>query len=171
MDNCYINYTKYLLKHKFYVTIECFKICLFWRGLKHDISKFLPSEFIPYARFFYGPGKKERDKIRDKTGYYKPHDTGDVKFDYAWLNHIRRNDHHWQFFIMPKDANVGGFKAYEMPINAIFEMMCDWIGASKAQGAGKVSEWWKANNHKFILGEKTRVFLEYHVENGFLKNK
>ncbi|HUS49741.1 MAG TPA: DUF5662 family protein [Candidatus Paceibacterota bacterium] len=171
MKNCYIEYSKYLLKHKFYVTLECFKIGLFWRGLKHDMSKFLPSEFIPYARFFYGQGKKERDKIRNKTGYYKPHDTGDEKFDYAWLHHVRNNDHHWQFYCMPKDADVGGIKIYEMPKNAVFEMMCDWIGASKAQKAGSVTNWYKQNGKKLILDEKARIIIETEVQYGMLKNR
>jgi len=50
----YLKYLKYILKHKWYVMIECFKNGLIWRGLMHDLSKFLPSEFIPYANFFYG---------------------------------------------------------------------------------------------------------------------
>lgn len=49
----------------------------------HDISKFRPSEFIPYAKFFYNSDGSKR-QIRDKTGYYRSDDTGDSKFDFAW---------------------------------------------------------------------------------------
>src|SRR3972149_1962592 len=90
----------YLLRHKWYVMIECFKVGLFWRGIRHDISKFLPDEFIPYANFFY----KKADKMkRDGTGYYKPTDTGDKAFDFAWLLHQKRNRHHWQWYLLPED--------------------------------------------------------------------
>ena len=50
----YYKYLQYVIKHKYYVMIECFKVGLYWRGLVHDMSKFRPSEFIPYARYFYG---------------------------------------------------------------------------------------------------------------------
>jgi len=50
----YILYLKYIIRHKWYVGIECFKMGVYWRGITHDLSKFLPSEFIPYAKYFYG---------------------------------------------------------------------------------------------------------------------
>lgn len=55
--SCKIKYLGYLLRHKWYVGIECFKRGLYWRGIKHDWSKFLPSEFVPYANYFYGQPK------------------------------------------------------------------------------------------------------------------
>jgi len=85
MNMVYIQYLDYLLRHKWYVTLECFREGLYWQGLTHDLSKFLPSEFIPYANYFYGKGKVK--KVRDETGYYKPTDTGDKEFDFAWLLH------------------------------------------------------------------------------------
>ena len=71
-----LTYLSYLLRHKWFVFIECCKQGIFWRGLVHDCSKFLPDEFFPYA--FH-----DWEKERDETGYYKPTDTGDLKFDYA----------------------------------------------------------------------------------------
>ena len=43
------NLFKHLLMiniHKFYVCLYCFKAGIFWRGIKHDISKFHPIEFF-----------------------------------------------------------------------------------------------------------------------------
>jgi len=101
----YIKYLNYVLRHKWFVSLECFKRGIIWRGILHDLSKFLPSEFIPYARFFYEPdGASRQNKIRDKTGYYKPTDSGDEKFDKAWLAHIHRNAHHWQHHILFYDT-------------------------------------------------------------------
>jgi ribosomal protein L28 len=52
-------------------------------------------------------------------------------------------------------------------------MLCDWIGAGKAQG--KVSpkddylyetrRWWKANNHKMQLHPNTREYFIKLLEN------
>jgi len=63
----YFEYLIYVLRHKWYVFIECCRVGIIWSGLTHDLSKFLPDEFIPYANYFYGNNKKKRDK----TGYYK----------------------------------------------------------------------------------------------------
>ncbi len=79
--------------------IECFRAGLYWRGIIHDMSKFLPSEFFPYANHFYGGIQTGRNG----TGYYKPTNTGDAQFDWAWLLHQKRNSHHWQFYLLPED--------------------------------------------------------------------
>ena len=58
----YWKYLKAVLKHKWFVFIECRKLGIPWLGVIHDLSKFLPSEFIPYARYFYGPYPKEQHR-------------------------------------------------------------------------------------------------------------
>ena len=50
----YIKYLLYVIQHKYYVFIECWKDGLYWHGITHDLSKFMPSEFFPYARWIYG---------------------------------------------------------------------------------------------------------------------
>ena len=153
--NKYLKYLSYVLRHKWFVMTECFKVKLFWQGITHDLSKFLPDEFIPYANFFYGKKKV----IRDKTGYYKPTDTGDKAFDFAWLLHQKRNPHHWQWWILPEDE--GEIKLLEMPYKCLLEMICDWRGAGKAQGYGdNTKEWYLENKNKMQLGDETRKQIE-----------
>jgi hypothetical protein len=154
----YFRYLRYVLKHKIWVAYYCFKQKLFWRGIVHDLSKFFLSEFIPYANHFYG-SKDGIKKGRDKTGYYKSTDTGDREFDFAWLLHQKRNDHHWQWWILPEDE--GGFKTMPMSIPAIKEMVCDWRGAGRAQGYGdNTIEWYEKNKDKMIFHPKTKKYLE-----------
>lgn len=43
-----------LLVHKWFVFLECCRLGIPLLGLLHDWTKFLPSEFVPYARWFYG---------------------------------------------------------------------------------------------------------------------
>ena len=156
--NKYLKYFKYVLTHKYFVMIECFKHGLYWRGIKHDWHKFLPSEYIPYAEHFYGEfGIK--NSTRDKTGYYKPTDTGDVKFDHAWFLHQKRADHHWQYWILPEDEQ--GHKILKMSSSAITEMICDWYGASRAQGSkSTVQDWYTVNGHKLQLHQESRIEIE-----------
>ena len=156
----YAKYLWYVIRHKWYVFQVCRKEGFTWRGLIHDWSKFLPSEFIPYAKHFYGKPGGGIKTGRDKTGYYKPTDTGDLAFDFAWLLHQKRNKHHWQWWILPEDE--GGVKVLNIPCCYVMEMICDWRGASKAQGhGGDISEWWIANNGKMQLHAATRAFLEH----------
>ena len=106
----YLKYCWYVIRHKWFVFIESYKLGIPWLGIIHDWSKFLPSEFLPYANFFYGSDAKQ---VRDETGYYKPTDTGNSEFDFAWLLHQKRNKHHWQWWILPEDD--GCIKVLEIP--------------------------------------------------------
>lgn len=160
----YWKYFKYLIKHKWFVTVECFKHGLFWRGLMHDVSKFRPSEFFPYATFFYG--RKGGDGIktgRDKSGYYSAGVTVDDAFNFAWLLHQKRNDHHWQWWWLKLDD--GEQRCFVMSIDAMMEMICDWVGAGRAI-TGKKSpkddpyketrEWYMKNYDKIMLHQSIR---------------
>lgn len=136
--NRHIAYLKYLLRHKWYV----FKAgrmlgAPLWRLFVHDMSKFLPSEWMPYARSFYA---------EDGSKQYKP----DLYFDNAWLGHQHRNKHHWQYWLLREDS--GKTKALEMPFDYMIEMICDWAGAGKAiTGKWEVCEWYEKNKDKIVL--------------------
>ena len=151
-------YAWYVLRHRWYVLVECWRWGLWWRGLVHDLSKHLPSEWLPYAEHFHG---RKGGTQRDKIGYYKPTDTGDAAFDFAWLLHQKRNDHHWQWWVLPEDE--GGVKVLPMAPVARLEMVCDWIGASRAQGHGGIEGvrgWYAANGKRMQLHPDTRAWIE-----------
>ena len=156
----YFRYLRYIVRHKWFVMLECFKYGLYWQGLTHDLSKFLPSEFIPYARYFYG-SKVGMNRGRDETGYYKPTDTGDIAFDFAWLLHQKRNRHHWQWWCLPEDE--GGLKVLEMPLKYRAEMLCDWRGAGRAQRNPNTIKWYEKNRNRMILGMATQIWIEQQL--------
>lgn len=151
----YWQYLSYVVRHKWFVFVACCRLGIWWLGLVHDWSKLRPGEFIPYARYFYG---RKRREWRDSTGYYKPTQTGDLAFDFAWLLHQKRNKHHWQWWICPQDD--GGFQAFEMPERYRREMLADWIGAGLAQGKPDTRAWYTKNKGKMILGPETRAWVE-----------
>lgn len=172
----WLRYFWYVVRHKWFVFVECSKNGQLWLGLTHDWSKFLPSEFFPYAEFFYG---------RKPNCYICNHIAGNqcdvnysgigqgeqatncedysiLAFDFAWLLHQKRNRHHWQWWILPEDE--GGIKVLEMETKYRMEMICDWKGASRAQGhGGSIAEWWDKNNHKMFLHPETRKIIERYV--------
>lgn len=159
----YLQNLSYLFRHKWFVLIECWKRGLYWQGITHDLSKLLPSEFFPYADYFFDYNKKN---VRPKTGYYKPADTGHSAFDLAWLMHQRRNKHHWQWWVLI-DEN-GKKKVFEMTHKYRVEMLCDWIGAGKAQGSLGVRAWYGKNYRKMDLHPKTREWIELQLKFNYL---
>lgn len=153
----YLRYLRYLLRHKWFVFVECCRFYMPVVGLLHDMSKFRPSELIPYARHFYGNGGDIR-RGRDKTGYYKAGDTGDEAFDMAWLFHQHRNPHHWQYWVLTQDDDPS--KVMEMPDRYVYEMVADWRGAGKAQGTPDTLAWYRAHKDKMLLHPVSRLHVE-----------
>lgn len=78
----------------------------------HDKSKDKEDEYNAYDAYFYGNNRS-----------YK------VVQDYqrAWLTHIHRNPHHWQYWILIHDDMENGEleTILEMPYDYIVEMICD----------------------------------------------
>lgn len=141
----YLQYLNYLIKHKWFVMIECFKVKLHWRGIIHDWSKFLPSEFAPYANYFFGNEKESK-----------------TRFDYAWQLHQKRNKHHWQWWVTPR---ANGNKTLLMPDKYRKEMLADWRGASKAQGYGdNTRKWYLKNRERMQIHPKTKKWIEKQLD-------
>lgn len=137
----YLTYLNYVIRHKWFVFVECCRQRIVWQGIIHDCSKFRPSEFIPYARHDWD--SEEEDKA----------------LDYAWLLHQKRNRHHWQFWSLLEDE--GGIKVLEMPEKYVKEMVCDWAGAGKAKGVeSSVDSWYQKNKHKMRLHPHTQKQIE-----------
>lgn len=153
----YIYYLWYVIRHKWFVFLQCCEFGIPWLGVIHDWSKFLPSEFGPYARHFHNLDGSSK-VIRNETGYYKPTDTGDVAFDFAWLLHQKRNRHHWQWWVVPEDN--GGIRIFPMLRKYRLEMLADWLGAGQAQGVPDIVPWYIKNRDKMIFHSSTREWIE-----------
>lgn len=143
--NPFFKYLKYLLKHRWYVFVECCKLGIPWRGLIHDISKFLPDEWIPYMRHFYMP---HITRPEWKTQY-----------NIAWLKHQNRNRHHWQYWLLWKDS--GKVLPQEMPMRYRKEMLADWRGAGRAiTGRDDTREFYLKNKDNITLAPETKRWIE-----------
>jgi hypothetical protein len=140
----YLKYLWYVIKHKWFVMIECFKVGIYWRGLTHDLSKLLPSEFFPYANYFYGNGKNDKE------------------FNKAWLLHQKRNPHHWQYWLLYEDE--GRLTTLDIPIKYRKEMIADWIGAGRAiTGKDNTKKWYELNKNNMLLNRETRNWIEERI--------
>ena len=146
------NYLKYVVRHKFFVLLSCSKLGFPVRyGIFHDMSKFKPSEWIPYASCFYKPnGEKQYDETEE--------------FNLAWNRHQKANKHHWQYWVITMDR--GESKALRMPPRCIKEMVADWMGAGMAiHGKCEVGEWYNKNKNNMILHPDTRMIVESYLKN------
>lgn len=108
----------------------------------HDSSKSEPDEYFAYDRYFYG-GNRSYQVVQD--------------FNYAWLFHIHRNPHHWQYFVLICDNPEEGMIILDMPLNYVIEMICDWWAFSWAKGdLREMFKWYDEHKKYMKLSEKTR---------------
>lgn len=77
-----------------------------------------------------------------------------ASFNRAWLHHLHRNDHHWDYWVLPKER-----LAVEMSIPAAQEMIVDWIAVGK-QSNVPASEYYLLNRENIKLGPATRKYVE-----------
>lgn len=139
----YWSYFKYIIDHKKNVGIECLKMGLFIHALTHDLSKFKPSEFIPYAKFFYS---------KDRANNYKQSDENDLNFQKGWNHHQKRNRHHWNYWVSVTRKNE--VIPVEMPMKYVRQMVADWNGMSRKFG-GTTEEYFNKNKGSMILHPTT----------------
>lgn len=115
--NKYWRHFKLITKHKIYVYKACAKAGIRWRGITHDLSKYSPSEFFEYGKYYTGKCSPV-DECKRINGYCK-----------AWQHHKGHNPHHWAYWV--DELNKGGVGTL-MPYEYALEMICDFIGAGQA---------------------------------------
>lgn len=158
----HLKYLSYIIRHKWFVFVAGKSTgAPLWRLLIHDWSKFLPCEWMPYARYFYGWAPTwDKAKIQ-MPGYpwEKSKEGRSHQFDLAWLHHQHCNPHHWQFWLLHEDSGL--LKVFEMPEHFAREMLADWMGAGRAiNGRWGTAAWYEKNRENIMLGHKTRLFVE-----------
>lgn len=149
-----IRHFKTITYHKWLVLKGCFAVGLYKQGLCHDLSKYMPSEFIVGAKYYQGdrsPNNAERE---------------DIGYSSAWLHHKGRNKHHYEYWIDYSTKYVkGGMAPAPMPVKYIVEMLMDRIAACKVYKKDKYTpqsplEYYQSGKDPAPLHDKTRMLLE-----------
>lgn len=140
MSNIYKHF-KLVCTHKWYVYKACVKAGIPWRGIKHDLSKFSPTEFLESIKYYSGD-RSPIDNCKDINGY-----------SLAWFHHRGRNRHHWEYWI---DNFEKGMIPALMPFDETLEMLCDFIGAGKAYLKDRFSwqseyHWWEQKRERVVM--------------------
>jgi len=148
-----IEYLKVVLKHKWEVFKAAKDLGIPVEGMLHDLSKFLPDEFWPYAVHFKG-GPWVKSVWTWLTG-----NTPKESFDTACAKHYSRNKHHWQQWVKKYGEHE---VIVPMPYRYLVEMLADWIGASSSYNSTAL-EWYKKKGHELKLKEEQRKWLEEQI--------
>lgn len=143
----HLKYLQYVLRHKWFVFVASAKIgAPLWLAITHDLSKFRPSEWFPYAECFYAP---------DGSKQYKE----SPAFGTAWNDHQKRNKHHYQYWVILWDR--GDMEPLPIPRKHVLCMVADWMGAGRAiSGKWEVLQWYEKNKANIRLHPQTREDVE-----------
>lgn len=116
----------------------------------HDKSKYDIDEYSAYDAYFYG-GNRSYEVVE--------------QFNRAWLNHIHKNKHHWQHWILINDNPDEGEIILDMPRLCIIEMICDWMSFSIAKGdMYEIFNWYDEHKDYMKLSERTRISVNGILE-------
>ncbi|MGL4452504.1 MAG: DUF5662 family protein [Sarcina sp.] len=153
----YIKYLLYILEHKKNVFIECWKEGLYLHAFTHDLSKFRSSEFIPYARYFYGdyPSQAVLNSVPGINHSMRTKEQVKDEFEKAWEHHYKNNPHHWNYY-----------NGEDMEYKDIDKMLCDWKAMSRKFG-GTAQEFYLKNYKKMHLSFHTRMYIESLLDLNF----
>lgn len=151
-----IKHFKTITKHRHKVIAHCAKAGILRQGLRHDLSKYSPAEFIPGAKYYQGdrsPNERERELFGSSR---------------AWMHHKGRNRHHYEYWsdYNPKTKSP---EPVEMPLNYVIEMFCDRVAASKTYNGSSYTDsdpytYFLRIKGKHRMHEKTEAVLNELLE-------
>lgn len=141
-----------ITRHRHMVIKHCRYAGIFIQGLKHDLSKYTPSEFIPGVKYYQG-NRSPNEGEREAYGYSR-----------AWMHHKGRNRHHFEYWT-DYDIDTKLLTPVKMPLNYVKEMFCDRVAASKIyQGSNYTDahplEYFLKAKGKRLIHKETSDFLE-----------
>ncbi len=145
----WLEHLKTVNHHKRLVMELCFKVGLYGQGIRHDLSKYSPTEFLVGAKYYQG-NRSPNDAERKDKGYTS-----------AWLHHKGRNKHHLEYWIdygMGENDKMIGMK---MPVRYVVEMFCDRVAASKTY---KGKEYKDSDPYEYFLRSRSHYIIHPSTE-------
>lgn len=135
--------------HRKWVRKYCTLAGIRWRGIKHDLSKYSPTEFIESARYWTGSSSPINECKKD-NGWSR-----------AWLHHKGRNSHHYEYWMDNFDK---GGEPILMPQDDFTEQVCDFLGAARVYNGDNFTFaneylWWLAKRDKCKMHPANKAML------------
>ena len=108
-----------ITRHRHAVIRNAFRAGIFLQALRHDLSKYSPTEFFAGVKYYADGKRSPNEREREAHGYSR-----------AWMHHKGRNRHHFEYWvdINPETKN---YEPVKMPLRYLAEMFCDRVAASE----------------------------------------
>lgn len=139
---------KTVTKHKWVVFKLCCKVGIPFRGLRHDLSKFSPTEFLESIQYYTGTHSPIPEARKDK-GYSR-----------AYLHHRGRNKHHFEYWVDFETKQV----APVIPYKYVLEAVCDDLAAGIVYSGEK---WKRSTQYDYWMKKRQRTIVNPKVD-GFV---
>ena len=140
------NYGKYVTKHKYNVYTAGRDMGLpRWQLFKHDLSKYKPSEFVPYRKWFQGP--KGLTGTNDRDTYLEWREAVDKHYTHPM------NMHHWR---------KRGLTPSEVPMDIKLESVADWYSVAKTNKRTdeQFKNWFYRNKDRLPIDNLTKEEID-----------
>ena len=136
-------------KHRFKVFCLCCRVGIPVQGLLHDLSKYMPVEFLEGVKYYQGTYSPIMNCKR-KVGY-----------SLAWIHHINCNKHHYEYWYDYGAPNPTPL----IPFKYFLEMVCDSLSAGITyEGKNWTKEYqlsyWNRTKDRAKMDERMKKLLE-----------
>ena len=131
-----------ICRHRHHVIANGRRCGIFWHCLRHDLSKFGPTEFFRSAKFYDGSHSPVLEE-RKENDY----------FSLICQHHTKHNKHHWEYWV---DFFKGHIIMLTMPWVYATEYVCDVLSASYCY------------DPKSFSGEKARDYFDERKDHYFM---
>ena len=134
---------KTITYHKWLVLQGCFRVGLYWQGITHDLSKYMPTEFMIGIRYFQGDRSPNAAEREDK-GYSE-----------AWMHHKGRNRHHYEYWT-DMSRETGKYESVVIPRKYLVEMVMDRRAACRVYEGEKYTP---ASPLNYLLRSREKALM------------
>ena len=140
-------------RHRHRVIAHCARAGILWQGLRHDLSKYSPTEFWQGVKFFDGTHSPTEDERRT------------LGYSLAWMHHKGRNRHHYEYWTdMNRETKC--YEPVPMPRRYFVEMVMDRRAAcmtyqGKAYRDDSALQYFERSREKDLMHPETSRQLRF----------
>lgn len=140
-------------RHRHRVIAHCARAGILWQGLRHDLSKYSPTEFWQGVKFFDGTHSPTEDERRT------------LGYSLAWMHHKGRNRHHYEYWTdMNRETKC--YESVPMPRRYFVEMVMDRRAAcmtyqGKAYRDDSALQYFERSREKDLMHPETSRQLRF----------
>ena len=143
-----------ITRHRHMVIRHCRKAGILWQGLRHDLSKYSPTEFFAGVRYYQNGKRSPNEAEREALGY-----------SLAWMHHKGRNRHHYEYWTdMNRETKC--YEPVPMPRRYFVEMVMDRRAAcmtyqGKAYRDDSALQYFERSREKDLMHPETSRQLRF----------